>query len=305
MIGSVFGSGKGCAVSSTVIQWFPGHMAKTRRRMAELLPEVDIVLEILDARIPLSSRNPDIRAILGDKPSLILLNKSSLADPSVTAEWTAWFAGHEKTPCLAIDCKTGEHIDRIVPAIREALAEKLERYRQKGMEGRRLKAMAAGIPNVGKSSLINRLCGAKKAKVEDRPGVTMDKQWVSAGGGLDLLDMPGVLWPKFDDRVTGENLALTGAIRDRILDVEELAVILTDRLRRTYPDLLLARYRLDEAALDAEAPALFEMIGRKRGFVVRGGEVDDLRTATMLLDEFRAAVPGRMSLERPPEGGKE
>ena len=155
-------------------------MAKTRRRMAELLPEVDIVLEILDARIPLSSRNPDIRAILGDKPSLILLNKSSLADPSVTAEWTASFAGHDKTPCLAIDCKTGEHIDRIVPAIREALAEKLERYRQKGMEGRRLKAMAAGIPNVGKSSLINRLCGAKKATVEDRPGVTMDKQWVAA-----------------------------------------------------------------------------------------------------------------------------
>lgn len=286
---------------SDTIQWFPGHMAKTRRQMAECLPMVDIVLELLDARIPLSSRNPDIRTTLQNKPSLILLNKSSLADPAVTAKWQAYFSGQGET-CLPVDCITGEGLAQIYPAVCRALKDKLERYRAKGMEGRRLKAMVVGIPNVGKSSLINRLCGAKKAKVEDRPGVTLAKQWVSAACGLDLLDMPGVLWPRFDDKTVGENLAVTGAIRDRILNVEEVAVILLSRLKDCAPALLCERYKLSPADLeDAQLYEIFEQIGRTRGYLERGGTVNELRTAEMLLDEFRAAAIGRISLECPTE----
>ena len=284
---------------SETIQWFPGHMAKTKRQMAECLPMVDIVLELCDARIPLSSRNPDIRSMLQSKPSLLLLNKSSLADPSVTAAWLTRFS-EEGDTCLPVDCITGDGLDRIYPAVCRALSEKIERYRAKGMEGRRLKAMVVGIPNVGKSSLINRLCGAKKAKVEDRPGVTLSRQWVSTSIGLDLLDMPGVLWPKFDDRRVGENLAITGAIRDKILDVEEIAVILIRRLAEVSPALLCERYRLTPEQLDEMQPyELFEQIGRNRGFLMRGGEINELRTAEMLLDEFRSASIGRISLERP------
>lgn len=284
---------------SETIQWFPGHMAKTKRQMAECLPMVDIVLELSDARIPLSSRNPDIRSMLQSKPSLLLLNKSSLADPSVTAAWQNRFSD-EGDACLSVDCITGDGLDRIYPAVCRALSEKIERYRAKGMEGRRLKAMVVGIPNVGKSSLINRLCGAKKAKVEDRPGVTLSRQWVSTSIGLDLLDMPGVLWPKFDDRRVGENLAITGAIRDKILDVEEIAVILIRRLAEVSPALLCERYRLTPGQLDEMQPyELFEQIGSNRGFLMRGGEINELRTAEMLLDEFRSASIGRISLERP------
>lgn len=284
---------------SETIQWFPGHMAKTKRQMAECLPMVDIVLELSDARIPLSSRNPDIRSMLQSKPSLLLLNKSSLADPSVTAAWQNRFSD-EGDACLSVDCITGDGLDRIYPAVCRALSEKIERYRAKGMEGRRLKAMVVGIPNVGKSSLINRLCSAKKAKVEDRPGVTLSRQWVSTSIGLDLLDMPGVLWPKFDDRRVGENLAITGAIRDKILDVEEIAVILIRRLAEVSPALLCERYRLTPGQLDEMQPyELFEQIGRNRGFLMRGGEINELRTAEMLLDEFRSASIGRISLERP------
>ena len=286
---------------SQTIQWFPGHMAKTRRQMAECLPDVDIVLELVDARIPAASRNPDIKSMLRDKPSLVLLNKSSLADPAITARWVKHLASRGES-CLAIDCITGEGIDQIYPAVCKVLAEKLERYHQKGMDGRKLKAMVVGIPNVGKSSLINRLSGGKKAKVEDRPGVTVAKQWVATTIGLDLLDMPGVLWPKFDDKITGENLAITGAIRDQILDIEEIAMILATRLRTHAKSLLCARYKLteDDLACAYDGYDLFMLIGKKRGFLMRGGEVDGLRTAQMLLDEFRGAVIGRLSLEVPP-----
>ncbi|MBO5788587.1 MAG: ribosome biogenesis GTPase YlqF [Clostridia bacterium] len=286
---------------SQTIQWFPGHMAKTRRQMAEYLPEVDIVLELLDARIPLSSRNPDIKDMLQNKPSLILLNKSSLADQASTAKWVKHFA-KEGIMCLAIDCMTGDGLDRIFPVVCDILAEKLERYRQKGMAGRRLKAMVVGIPNVGKSSLINRLSGAKKAKVEDRPGVTVARQWISTSIGLDLLDMPGVLWPRFENQIVGQNLAMTGAIRDRILDVEELAVLLVGRLRECAPALLCERYKLSESDLtNTDDYDLFILIGKKRGFLVRGGEINELRTAEMLLDEFRGAAIGRITLELPTE----
>ena len=286
-------------MASQTIQWFPGHMAKTRRLMTECLPDVDIVLELLDARIPLSSRNPNIKEMLKDKPSLILLNKSSLASPKLTNQWTEYFVKNGLA-CLSIDCNTGDGLDKIYPAVCQVLKDKIERYKSKGMEGRRLKAMVVGIPNVGKSSLINRLSGAKKAKVEDRPGVTVSKQWISTSIGLDLLDMPGVLWPKFENQIVGETLAITGAIRDQILDVEELAVILVGRLRETAPDLLSQRYKLSENELeDYDNYDLFSAIGKKRGFLIRGGKVNELRTAQMLLDEFRASVIGRITLETP------
>ena len=192
-----------------IIQWFPGHMAKTRRLMKENLKNVDLVIELLDARIPRSSRNPEIEKLTEGKPLVTLLNKSSLADPAVTEQWLDYYRTRGSV-CLAIDCVSGKGLDRLMPAIRSLLSEKIERYAQKGMQGRRLRAMIVGIPNVGKSSLINRLCGGKKAKVENRPGVTLAPQWVTTSQGLDLMDMPGVLWPRFDDRETGENLAITG-----------------------------------------------------------------------------------------------
>lgn len=285
-------------MQSDVIQWFPGHMAKTRRLIEENLKNVDIVIEILDARIPYSSRNPEIRRLIGDKPELILLNKASLSDPAQNALWVKKYSGRGSA-CILTDCVKGEGLNRISPVIREILSEKLDRYESKGMGGRRLRAMVLGIPNVGKSSLINRLGGAKKAKVENRPGVTLDKQWVSTSVGVDLLDMPGILWPKFADRKVGENLAVTGAIKDNILDTEAIATSLCGRLRTYYPDLLAARYKLAQIPdrEQADDHALLELIGRKRGFLVSGGEINTERTALMLLDEFRSAKIGRITLD--------
>lgn len=281
------------------IQWFPGHMAKARRLMKESLPDVDIVLELLDARIPYSSKNPEIKKIIGEKPIVTILNKASLADPGTTADWCRRYRVHMNA-CVAIDCLTGEGIADLKNTVREVLADKIARYRERGMEGRRLKAMIVGIPNVGKSSLINRLAGGKHAKVENRPGVTLTKQWVSTVIGLSLLDMPGVLWPKFDEKRVGENLAATGAIRDQILDVEEVAMILAGRLAEVAPDLLAARYRLTPGEFEAlDAYDLTELIGQKRGFLMAGGAVNLRRTAEMLLDEFRSGTIGRISLEKP------
>lgn len=278
------------------IQWFPGHMAKTRRLISENLKNVDAVIEILDARIPRSSRNPEIRRLIGEKPSLILLNKCSLADPSVTPLWLNKYTS-DSSVCIATDCVTGEGLKSISKTVKTILADKVERYEKKGMSGRALKAMVLGIPNVGKSSVINKLCGAKKAKVENRPGVTLDKQWFITDVGLDLMDMPGVLWPKFDDKTVGENLALSGAIKDSILDTETLAAVLCARLSRSYPELLCARYKLDNIP-DGLAPyELAELIGRKRGFLISGGEVDTERTANMLVDEFRSGKIGRITLD--------
>lgn len=278
------------------IQWFPGHMAKTRRMISENLKNVDIVIEILDARIPRSSRNPEISRLIGQKPSLILLNKCSLADPAMTKGWVNFYTS-DSSVCIATDCITGEGLKAIAPAVKGILFEKVERYEKKGMNGRTLKAMVLGIPNVGKSSLINKLCGSKKAKVENRPGVTLDKQWFATSVGLDLLDMPGVLWPKFDDRTVGENLALTGAIKDGILDIESLAAVLCSRLVKSYPALLCARYKLESIPEELQPYQVVELIGKKRGFLVSGGEINTERTANMLLDEFRSGKIGRITLD--------
>ncbi len=281
------------------IQWFPGHMAKTRRVMKECLPEVDLVLEILDARIPKSSRNPEIDKMLEGKPRIIVLTKASLANPDVSARFAAKYNA-EGIKAVVIDVITDTGIKALSDAVREVMADKLERYRQKGMEGRKLKAMIVGIPNVGKSSLINKLAGGKRAKVENRPGVTVAKQWVPTEVGLDLLDMPGVLWPKFDDERVGENLAFTGAIRDQILDTEEIAMLLAGRLFKIAPKELCERYKLDpEECEELDCYDLFRLIGKKRGFLISGGEINHERTATMLLEEFRSGKIGRISLETP------
>ena len=279
------------------IQWFPGHMAKTRRMIAENLKNVDLVIELLDARIPESSRNPEIARLTEGKPTLLLLNKASLADPAQNRLWLDRLSGAETVPLLT-DCVTGEGLNRLEPSIKKILAVKLERYADKGMSGRRVRAMVLGIPNVGKSSLINRVSGNKKTRVEDRPGVTREKQWVPTNIGVDLLDMPGILWPKFEDQRVGENLALTGAIKDDILDTEGLAALLCGRLKNSYPDLLAARYKLAEADLSLPDHELFLRIGRKRGFLISGGEIDTERTAAVLLDEFRAAKIGRITLDQ-------
>lgn len=281
------------------IQWFPGHMAKTRRMISENLKNVDIVIEILDARIPMSSRNPEIAKLIKDKPSLIVLNKASLSDHEQNKLWQDFY-NTETTKAILVDCVTGEGLNKILPTIKLLLKDKLERYENKGMTGRRLFAMVLGIPNVGKSTLINKLSGGKKAKVENRPGVTRDKQWVSTGIGVDLLDMPGILWPKFEDKTVGENLALTGAVKDDILDIESLATIYCNRMRTLYPEMLCARYKLGEIIdlADLSDYELLCLIGKKRGFLISGGEINTERCADMLLDEFRAAKLGRITLDR-------
>lgn len=285
---------------SSVIQWFPGHMAKTKRLITECLPLVDIVIEVLDARIPVSSKNPVLDSLLGQKPRLAVFSKSALADPEASRLWQAYYR-EKGTETIFYDCRSSENLNAIAPKVREILGEKLERYESKGMTGRKLKAMIVGIPNVGKSSLINALAGSNRAKVENRPGVTLTKQWITTKVGIDLLDMPGVLWPKFEDRIVGENLAITGAIKDDVLDIEQLAVLLVGRLRKIAPEKLSERYKLGDMAQYDDIPdhELFEIIGRKRGFLVSGGEVDWERSANMLLDEFRAARIGRITLEVP------
>ncbi|MBR3966617.1 MAG: ribosome biogenesis GTPase YlqF [Clostridia bacterium] len=282
-----------------IIQWFPGHMAKTRRMITEHLKQVDVVIEILDARIPYSSHNPEIMKIIEQKPMITLLNKASLADPDKTARFVKKYTAGNRV-CLATDCITGEGMNKIAPVIKEVLSEKLKRYEEKGMSGRKLRAMVVGIPNVGKSSLINKISGNKKAKVENRPGVTVDKQWVSTTIGIDLLDMPGVLWPKFDDRAVGENLAITGAIKDSVLEIEAIALALVSRMRNMYPALLCERYKLGEISQYDETDdyELFRIIGKKRGFLISGGEINEERTANMLLDEFRAGKLGRITIEK-------
>jgi ribosome biogenesis GTPase A len=287
------------------IQWFPGHMAKTRRIITESLPQVDIVLELLDARAVLSSQNPEIKKITGkfSKPVLTLMTKSDLADDGINRTWVEYYNKNGEY-LLPIDCKSGAGIKNISEKIKNILSEKIERYKNKGMSGRRLRAMIVGIPNVGKSSLLNKICKDVKAKVEDRPGVTLRKQWVSANFkdktviGLDLLDMPGVLWPKFESAKVGLNLAFIGSIKDDILDSPENAAKLCGILHDKYPAELSTRFKLDlpENIADYE---IFEKIARNRGFLKPGNEIDDERCAKIILTEFRAAKIGRVSLEAP------
>ncbi len=287
-------------MQSDVIQWFPGHMAKTRRLISENLKEVDIVVEILDARIPYSSKNPEIARLIGDKPCLTVLNKASLADKSTTKKWIDFYKAKGKY-AIAVDCVTGEGFSNLSTGVKDILSNKIKKYEEKGMNGRKLKAMFVGIPNVGKSSLINRLCGSKKAKVENRPGVTLNKQWIPTTIGLDLMDMPGVLWPKFEEKIVGENLAITGAIKDAILDIEYIAVLLCSRLKKIAPDAFMTRYKISQSELDSCEMdyEIFELVGKKRGFLISGGEINTERTAMTLLEEFRSAKIGAISIESP------
>lgn len=283
------------------IQWFPGHMAKTRRLMKENLPLVDVVVEITDARVPASSRNPEMKNLVGGKPRVVVLNKCDMADEALTAEWIEYYRT-KGVRAVAMDCRSGKGLNKLVPTVKEIMKKELEKRAAKGMEGKPIRMMIVGIPNVGKSSFINRVAGGKRAKVEDRPGVTRGKQWVTLEKGIDLLDMPGVLWPKFDDKTVGEHLAFTGAIKDDILDTELLAMRLADLLNREYHSLLCERYRLtDEETADIEPYDLLSLIGAKRGMKISGGEVDTERAAAMLLDEFRGGKIGRMTLEMPNE----
>lgn len=275
-------------------------MAKTKRLIRESMSLVDIVIEILDARIPYASHNPDIEKLAESKPKLILLNKASLAAPEASAKWREYYKS-KGTESLFTDCNTGEGLGDIMPKVNSILAEKLARYSERGMQGRALKALVVGIPNSGKSTFINRMAGSVKAKAENRPGVTRDKQWVPTKHGLDLLDTPGVLWPKFEEKLVGENLAITGAIKDMILDQEEIACLLIKRLRSIAPETLISRYKLteddlDEAYIDYD---VLEAIGRKRGFLMSGGAINTERTAITLLEEFRSGKIGRITLELP------
>lgn len=285
--------------NSPTIQWFPGHMAKTRRLMRENMKLVDIVVELRDARIPYSSGNPEIRKLIGDKPRVLILNKSDMADAEITKKWSAYYRKQE-IPVLVADCRSGKGINGFSPLIRSTLAPLLERRAAKGMAGRPIRLMIAGIPNAGKSSLINRLAGGRRAKVEDRPGVTRGKQWVKVENGMELLDMPGVLWPKFDDKAVAENLAFTGAIKDDIMDLEALASRLLERLNADYGKLLNARYKLaDDDTAEKTGHELLSLIGKKRGMLLGGGEINLERAAITVLDEFRAGTIGEITLEKP------
>lgn len=281
------------------IQWYPGHMTKTRRMMEEDLRLVDGVCEILDARIPAASRNPDLSELCGKKPRLIVLNRVDQADPALVRRWAAYFKG-QGYAVLETDCKSRKGISGFVPAIRTMLFEKLRRYQEKGQVGRPLKIMVAGIPNVGKSTFINQIAGRKSAKAENRPGVTRGKQWITVDQGLLLLDTPGILWPKFEDPEVGMRLAYTGAVKDDIIDLETLSSGLLSLLWRQYPDAVTGRYRVELPA-DAPGYALLEAVGRKRGFLISGGEVDTERAARIVLDEYRSGKLGRFTLDLPPE----
>ena len=278
------------------IQWYPGHMTKTRRQIEADLKQVDAVCEIVDARIPMSSRNPDIDTICGTKPRIIVLNRMDLADSNATKKWSAYFKS-KGMAVIATDCKSRRGIADFTPAARTACAEKLERDAKRGMN-RPLRVMVVGIPNVGKSTLINQISGRKGAKAENRPGVTRGKQWVTVDGGLQLLDTPGILWPKFEDPNVGMMLAYTGAVKEDVIDVEELACRLMELLHKYYPQTLLERYKV-EAPEETPGWELIELAARKRGYLVSGGEVNTERMSKVLLDEFRSGKLGKFTLEMP------
>ena len=285
--------------STMNIQWYPGHMTKTRRMIEADVKLVDAVCEILDARIPLASRNPDIDAICGTKPRMIILNRIDMADPAMTKRWAEHFRARGYS-VLQTDCKTKKGISGFVPAVRELLAEKLARYAEKGQVGRPLKLMIVGIPNVGKSTFINQVAGRKGAKAENRPGVTRGKQWINIDQGLDLLDTPGILWPKFDSQEVGEMLAITNAIKADVLDKETLGANFMLRLRELYPKAIEERYKFVPDP-DMNGFELLEQAAKKRGFLVSRGEYDIERMANTLLGEYHDGMLGRLTLEAPPD----
>ena len=277
------------------IQWYPGHMTKARRMITDNLKMIDAVCEVIDARIPMSSRNPDLDDMTGGKPRIIILNRVDQADPPATKKWVSYFKENKST-VLETDSKSGKGVSGLNHVVRTFLTEKLEAYASKGQTGRQLRLMVVGIPNVGKSSFINRAAKRKATQTSDRPGVTRGKQWINLGNGIELLDTPGVLWPKFDDPTVAENLAFTGAIRDNIMDIETLGANLMSRLKTEYPERLKERYKID---IDDELTG-FDLLYKaavKRGFLISGGQVDRERMAIILLDEFRGGKLGRISLE--------
>lgn len=281
------------------IQWFPGHMTKTKRQIQASLKLVDAVAEILDARIPLSSKNPDLQKLIQNKPKVVLLNKCDMANQTATSRWIDYYASQGIT-AIAVDCKSGKGLNKFAPAVNNVLSERRERLKAKGMVNPMLRIMIVGIPNVGKSSFINRVAKQNRAKVEDRPGVTRGNQWYSIAKNIEMLDTPGVLWPKFDDKIVGERLAFTGAVKDQILDTELLAVRLLDFLRSLKPADFIARFKLEDIDLDAiDSYELLNVIGKKRGMLISGREINTERAAIMLLDEFRSGKLGRITLEMP------
>ena len=278
------------------IQWFPGHMAKTRRKIAEILPLIDAVAEVVDARIPISSRNPELGQMISGKPHIILLNKCDMADKEITDRWIEFYKKQNIT-AIPLDCKSGKGIGQFKTSVKTVLADKLLYYKSKGMVGKPLRVMVVGIPNVGKSTFINKIAGKTRAKAENRPGVTRGNQWFTIDKELDLLDTPGVLWPKFEDTTVGEHLAFTGAIKDRILDTELLAMRLLEILSVSYKEMLAERY--GDLQFECDSYDLLCQIGKKRGMVIRGGDVDTERAANMLLEEYRNCKIGLITLERP------
>ncbi|MCQ2476477.1 MAG: ribosome biogenesis GTPase YlqF [Clostridia bacterium] len=277
------------------VQWFPGHMAKTRRLIKESLPLVDAVCEIVDARLPESSRNPEIDEIVGSKPRIILLNKADLADDKATADRIKKFA-EAGIKALPVDCRSGKGLDKFQPAVKEVLKDKIQANIDRGMGGKTLRVMVVGIPNTGKSSFINRMAGGVKAKVADKPGVTRGNQWFNIGQGIELLDTPGVLWPKFEDPEVGFKLTFIGSVKDDILDIQEIAVRLLLVMQKNYPDRLEARYKISDFE-DLEPYELLELIAKKRGMLLRKGEYDTERAAVMLLDEYRGGKLGKITLD--------
>ena len=273
-------------------------MGDFQKLIKESLTRVDCVTEILDARIPLSSRNPEIGEITAGKPRIILLNKCDMADEKVTADWIKYFRS-TGAEALAVDCRSGKGLNAYTPLVRKVLAEKIKANTDRGMAGKALRVMVVGIPNTGKSSFINKMAGRVRAKVADRPGVTTSNQWFFIGNGIELLDTPGVLWPKFDDPVVGDRLAFIGSVKDAVLDIETMAVRLLDVLRDGYPDRLSERYKIDNFD-ELQSWEILELIGRKRGMLISGGEVNTERASVMLLDEYRGGKLGRISMEFPP-----
>ncbi len=281
------------------IQWFPGHMARARRMVTENVKLVDAVCEIVDARVPQSSRNPELGVLTAGKPRIVILNRVDQADPAVTPKWSAAIRA-EGALTLETDCRSGKGVGAFPGAVRELLKERLQYFKSRGQSGAVLRVMVLGIPNVGKSSFINRVAGRRAAEASNRPGVTRGKQWINAGNGVELLDTPGLLWPKFEDKTVGENLAFTGAVRDEVLDTETLGARLMIRLAELYPSRLSERYGISDAP-GRTGFELLELAARRRGFLVSGGELDTERMAKVLLDELRGGKLGRITLDVPPE----
>lgn len=279
------------------IQWFPGHMAKTRRMIKASLPLVDAVAEIIDARIPSASRNPELGTLIEGKPRIVIMNKCGLADENATALWLRQLKA-EGSEAIAVDCKSGKGLDKFPAAVNSLLVELIRKNREKGMSGRHLHLMVTGIPNVGKSTFINCFAPSKKAAAEDRPGVTKDKQWVKVNGNIELLDMPGLLWPKFEDKEAAERLAFTGAVKDDVVDTEALACRLLMLLNRDYHDNLKERYKYMPDSSEEDGYELLCMAGKSRGMLLKGGEINTERAAAAVLDEFRSGKLGRITLER-------